>query len=205
MKDQIDNLLEKDITSAVTINGLLSPLERSQAFERVEGGQATMLYIAPESLRSESMLKLLSKRIIARFVIDEAHCFSAWGHDFRVDYLFIGRFIKILREEQGLSGPIPVSCLTATAKPEVISDIKTYFRKTLDLDLDDIAVDSARKNLDYSIFACRDDKEKMEHLVEILSEPEGPVIVYCSRIATVEDVSMKLKERGVSSVVFMET
>jgi ATP-dependent DNA helicase RecQ len=202
MKDQIDNLLEKDITSAVTINGLLSPLERSQAFERVESGQATMLYIAPESLRSESMLRLLSKRTIARFVIDEAHCFSAWGHDFRVDYLFIGRFIKILREEQGLSGPIPVSCLTATAKPEVISDIKSYFRKTLELDLDDIAVDSARKNLDYSIFACRDDREKMEHLVEILNEPTGPVIVYCSRIATVEAVSMKLGERGVSSVVF---
>lgn len=79
MKDQVDNLEKKGIADAVTINGLLSPIERQEAIERVESGVASLLYIAPESLRSKTIESLLIKRQIARFVIDEAHCFSAWG------------------------------------------------------------------------------------------------------------------------------
>lgn len=94
MKDQVDNLVSKGICRAVTINGLLSPIERSRALEAVISGEATLLYIAPESLRSRSILAALQQRRVTRFVIDEAHCFSVWGHDFRVDYLFIADFIK---------------------------------------------------------------------------------------------------------------
>ena len=74
------------------------------------------MYIAPESLRSKTVENLLLGRKVVRFVIDEAHCFSAWGHDFRVDYLYIGDFIKNLQEKKNLDEPIPVSCFTATAK-----------------------------------------------------------------------------------------
>jgi len=202
MKDQIDNLLEKDITNAVTINGLLSPPERVDAILRIEDGNANLLYIAPESLRSETMLRLLSKRIISRFVIDEAHCFSSWGHDFRVDYLFIGKFIKILQEKQQLSKPIPISCFTATAKPEVINDIKNYFFRTLNLNLEEISVDSNRKNLKYKIYECDTDREKIEHLFELIGTTKGPVIIYCSRIATVESVSEKLNKLSIKSAIY---
>lgn len=78
MKDQVDNLYKKNITDAVTINGLLDPIERSEAIEQVACGNASILYISPESLRSPTIEKLLLGRKIARFVIDEAHCFSSW-------------------------------------------------------------------------------------------------------------------------------
>lgn len=125
MKDQVDVLRNRhDITSAVTINGMLSPLERSDAMERVENGDANLLYISPESLSSNSIIRLLKRRVINRFVIDEAHCFSLWGQDFRVDYLYIGKFLKKLKHVKGLLKPIPVSCFTATAKPTVLDDIR---------------------------------------------------------------------------------
>jgi ATP-dependent DNA helicase RecQ len=202
MKDQIDNLLEKDITRGVTLYGLLSPLDRMDAMERIENGQAHILYIAPESLRSEKMLNLLAGRTISRFVIDEAHCFSSWGHDFRVDYLFIGKFIKLLQNQQHRSRPIPVSCLTATAKPAVINDIKKYFMDTLDIHLEEISVDSERTNLNYSIYTCEDEHGKIEQLADLISRESGPVIVYCSRTAATEMVAAKLRDYGISSAVY---
>lgn len=127
MKDQVENLEKKGISEAVYINGLLSPIERRNSLERVESGEASLLYIAPEQLRSKTIEKVLMSRTLVRIVIDEAHCFSAWGQDFRIEYMFIGEFIRHLQECKGLDTPIPVSCFTATAKPKVISDICDYF------------------------------------------------------------------------------
>src|SRR5690606_23849977 len=107
MKDQVDNLEKINITEAVTINGLLDPIERAKSFERVENGSASLLYISPGSLRSKSIEGLLLGRNVVRFVIDEAHCFSSWGQDFRVDYLYIGDFIKMLQEKKNLETGIP--------------------------------------------------------------------------------------------------
>lgn len=108
MKDQVDNLERIGITDAVTINGLLDPIERAKSIERIQNGKASILYISPESLRSKTTEKLLLGRKIVRFVIDEAHCFSSWGQDFRVDYLYIGDFIKSLQESKNLEEQIPV-------------------------------------------------------------------------------------------------
>ncbi|HAB53268.1 MAG TPA: RecQ family ATP-dependent DNA helicase, partial [Ignavibacteriales bacterium] len=124
------------ITDAATINGLLDPIERGKSFERVEDGSASILYISPESLRSRTIERLLLGRNIVRFVIDEAHCFSSWGQDFRVDYLYIGDFIKSLQEKKNLEDKIPVSCFTATAKQKVIEDIRSYFKDKLSIDLE---------------------------------------------------------------------
>ncbi|MBV7270703.1 DEAD/DEAH box helicase, partial [Winogradskyella luteola] len=151
MKDQVENLEKRfDITKAVAINGLLSPLERQDAIERVIKGDVQLLYLSPESLRSPTILRILKQRSIARFVIDEAHCFSSWGQDFRVDYLYIADFIRSLEEEK-MFGRIPVSCFTATAKPKVIEDIKAYFKTKLNIELDEYVTRASRANLRYEV------------------------------------------------------
>ncbi|MDR2942084.1 MAG: DEAD/DEAH box helicase, partial [Treponema sp.] len=161
MKDQTDNLENQHhITEAVTINSSLDPLERAKAFERVEDGSACILYISPESLRSNSIEILLQKRNVVRFVIDEAHCFSSWGQDFRVDYLYIGDFIRNLQEIKDMPNNIPVSCFTATAKQKVIADIKNYFKEKLSLDLEVFRASAARANLKYHIINEENDAGK---------------------------------------------
>ena len=160
MKDQVDNLEASSITEAVTINGLLDPIERAESFKRVESGEASILYIAPESLRSKSIERLLLGRNVVRFVIDEAHCFSSWGHDFRVDYLYIGDFIKSLQEKKNLDSNIPVSCFTATAKQNVIQDIKDYFKEQLSLALETFSSKASRTNLSYKVIPRDTEEDK---------------------------------------------
>lgn len=181
MKDQVDNLERKDIIDAVTINGLLDPIERSQAIERIEQGGANLLYISPESLRSITIEKLLLGRKIARFVIDEAHCFSSWGQNFRVDYLYIGDFIKNLQDKKGLTDKIPVSCFSATAKQKVIEDIRLYFKAKLDIDLEIFRANGLRTNLTYKVFNKSGEEEKYAELRRLLELKQCPTIIYASR------------------------
>lgn len=181
MKDQVDNLEKAGITDAVTINGLLDPIERAKSFERVEDGSASMLYISPESLRSKTIERLLLGRKIARFVIDEAHCFSSWGQDFRVDYLYIGDFIKSLQEKKNLEEGIPVSCFTATAKQQVIEDIRIYFKEKLGLDLVLFTSTASRTNLQYQVFEKGDDEEKYQAVRDLIEDKNCPTIIYVSR------------------------
>lgn len=105
MKDQVDNLAERGITDAVTVNGMLDPITRSLSIQRVQDGEASLLYISPEMLRSKTIERILLGRHVVRFVIDEAHCFSSWGQDFRVDYLYIGKFIR--KYQQSKKKPKP--------------------------------------------------------------------------------------------------
>ena len=107
---------------------------KSKIFGKELGRFASILYISPESLRSKTIEHLILGRKISRFVIDEAHCFSAWGQDFRVDYLYIGDFIKSIQEKI-LKGRNSCFCSTATAKPMVIEDIQNYFEEKLHLEL----------------------------------------------------------------------
>ncbi len=202
MKDQVDNLADKGISEAVTINGLLDPISRTNAFERVADGSASLLYIAPEMLRSKTLEKLLLSRNVIRFVIDEAHCFSAWGHDFRVDYLYIGDFIRKLQEKKASSTPIPVSCFTATAKQKVISDIRDYFHRKLGLDLELYASTSARTNLRYSVIHVETEEEKYNHLRNLLIANDSPTIIYVSRTRKTKEIAEKLTSDGFPSLPF---
>lgn len=202
MKDQVENLEYRfGITKSAAINGLLSPLERQEVIERVESGEIHILYLSPESLRSRTILRILQERTIARFVIDEAHCFSSWGQDFRVDYLFIADFIRSLEKEK-LYGRIPVSCFTATAKPQVIEDIKAYFKNKLDLELDEYVTRASRKNLEYEVIKIEDSEEKIPKLFTILQDCEKPVIIYASRTKRVEEIHTKLEKAGYDSTYF---
>ena len=202
MKDQVDNLRDRfGITKAVAINGLLSPLERQEAFEMVSDGTADLLYLSPESLRSPSIFKLILSRSVGRVVIDEAHCFSSWGQDFRVDYLFIADFIKKIETEKNVS-QIPVSCFTATAKLQVIKDIKHYFEDRLGLELDEFISNKGRTNLSYEVVNVDNPDRKMSYLLNILQDCEKPAIIYASRTKQVEQVSTLINEAGFDSTFF---
>ncbi len=196
MKDQVDNLEQNGITSAVTINGLLDPIERAKSFERVESGAASILYISPESLRSNSIERLLLGRKVVRFVIDEAHCFSSWGQDFRVDYLYIGDFIKSLQEKKNLEEGIPVSCFTATAKPQVIEDIRAYFREKLSLDLVLFTTKTGRTNLKFNVFSKSDEGEKYDAVRALIEEKNCPTIIYVSRTKRAYELAERLTYDG---------
>lgn len=196
MKDQVDNLNSIGITEAVTVNGLLNPIERANALERVSNGSATLLYISPEQLRSRTIEKILLSRNVARFVIDEAHCFSAWGQDFRVDYLYIGDFIRELQKKKSDKKPIPVSCFTATAKQKVISDICDYFKRKLDLDLEIFASSATRENLHYTVLYKETDEEKYSALRDLIAQKNCPTIVYASRTKRTREIAEKLTSDG---------
>ncbi len=202
MKDQVENLEKRfDITKAVAINGLLSPLERQDAIERVENGGVHLLYLSPESLRSPTISRILKKRSIARFVIDEAHCFSSWGQDFRVDYLYIADFIKSL-EENRMTGRISVSCFTATAKPQVIKDIKSYFKTKLNIDLGEFVTRASRTNLAYEVIDVVDPDRKINALLLLLGRCEKPAIIYASRTKRVEEINGVIIKAGFSATYY---
>jgi len=196
MKDQIDNLEKNGITESVTINGLLDPIERSKSFERVQDGSASILYISPESLRSKTIERLLLGRNIVRFVIDEAHCFSAWGQDFRVDYLYIGDFIKQLQEKKNILEPIPVSCFTATAKQKVIADICLYFEEKLSLHLQVFKANSTRTNLQYKVYNSTDEEDKYNNARRLIESKNCPTIIYVSRTRKAYKLAERLSMDG---------
>ncbi len=196
MKDQVDNLEKAGITDAVTINGLLDPIARAKSFERVADGSASLLYISPESLRSRTIEHLLLGRNVVRFVIDEAHCFSAWGQDFRVDYLYIGDFIKSLQAKKNLDVDIPVSCFTATAKQNVIEDIKAYFLEKLNLELEVFRANATRKNLHFKVYPKDDEQEKYHTLRELIDAHNCPAIVYVSRTYNAYKLAERLSQDG---------
>ena len=202
MKDQVENLEKKGISEAVYINGLLSPIERRNALERVESGEASLLYIAPEQLRSKTIEKVLMSRTVVRIVIDEAHCFSAWGQDFRIEYMFIGDFIKHLQESKGIDVPIPVSCFTATAKPKVISDICDYFRDRLGMTLKRFTTDVARTNLRYTVLFRASDEDKYQTLRNLLDGTKCPAIVYVTRTKAAEKIAERLSKDGFDAKAF---
>ncbi len=195
MKDQVDNLERNGITDAVTINGLLDPIERAEAINRVRNGDATILYISPESLRSKTIENLLLGRKIIRFVIDEAHCFSAWGQDFRVDYLYIADFMKKLYQSKNLEEMIPVSCFTATAKQNVVDDIKMYFKDNLNLELELFTASASRKNLSYQVIE-KQESEKYETIRRLLEYKKCPTIIYVSRTARATKLAESLNQDG---------
>ena len=196
MKDQVDNLEKIGITDAVTINGLLDPIERAKSFERVEDGSASILYISPESLRSRTIERLILGRKIVRFVIDEAHCFSSWGQDFRVDYLYIGDFIKSVNEKKNLEEGIPVSCFTATAKQKVIEDIRDYFKEKLSLELELFTTRVSRTNLNYKILEKESEEGKYQAVRELIEWKKCPTIIYVSRTRKAYLLAERLTKDG---------
>ena len=203
MADQVAGLEAKGIVSSVTINGLLSMPERSDALDQVRLGDAGILIISPEQLRSISVRRVLEQREIGAWVLDEAHCLSKWGHDFRPDYRYVGRFI---RERAGDEPVPPVLCLTATAKPDVKADIVDYFQEELGVMLRVFDGGAQRTNLEFVVVRTSGG-EKFAHVHQILaadlSEDEpGGAIVYCATQRQTEELAEFLRAMGMEAAHF---
>jgi ATP-dependent DNA helicase RecQ len=202
MADQVQGMERSGISSAVTINGMLSMPERQEALDRVRLGQAAILLISPEQLRSVSVRSVLKQREVGIWVLDEAHCVSKWGHDFRPDYRYIGRFI---REFSGDVPPAPVLCLTATAKPEVVADITDHFRNRLGIDLALFDGGATRTNLSFAVQATGKES-KLGDILRVIEThlPEGKsgAVVYCATRKETERVAEFLKTQGLPAAHF---
>ena len=197
MADQVANLEKQGVNSCVTVNGLLSMPERRNALDRIRLGDASILLISPEQLRSRSLRSALEQRQLGSWVLDEAHCLSKWGHDFRPDYRYIGRFIE--RRPDGADPP-PILCLTATAKPDVKQEIIDYFQEILNIGLDLVDGGTERTNLQFRVIPTTE-ALKLPHLYDTLEsylpdDLEGGAIIYCATRRNAEKVAEFLNSKG---------
>ena len=203
MADQVAGLKARGIGSCVAINGLLSMPERADALDRVRLGDAAILIVSPEQLRNRSLRGVLDQREIGAWVLDEAHCLSRWGHDFRPDYRYIGRFIK---KKAGTDPVPPLICLTATAKPDVVADIKQHFQDELGAELRVFDGGAHRTNLDFVVVQTTE-PEKFAHIHQILMSDlppnrPGGAIVYCATRRQTEDASQFLQLKDIAAEHF---
>jgi ATP-dependent DNA helicase RecQ len=203
MADQIAGLERRGISSCAAINGLLSMPERADALDRVRLGDVGILMVSPEQLRSRTLRKALAQREIGAWVLDEAHCLSKWGHDFRPDYRYVGRFI---REKAGEGALPPVLCLTATAKPDVAADILSFFHDRVGVDLALIDGGANRTNLEFVVVPTNP-AAKYAHIHEVLradlpAGTKGGAIVYCATRRETEALAAFLQEKGMTAEHF---
>jgi ATP-dependent DNA helicase RecQ len=192
MKDQVDVLVQRGIR-ATLLNSTLDPEEQRARILEIEAGRYDLVYVAPERFRSHRFVEAMGRVKPALLAIDEAHCISEWGHDFRPDYARIGHARRTL-------GMPPCIALTATATDLVRRDIADQ------LDLQDPAhfvTGFDRPNLRYGVIEARRDEDKLAALARLLDEAPGPAIIYASSRARCEMVGKFLeKELRRSAVVY---
>lgn len=199
MADQVQGLSRAGISSAVTVNGLLSLPERHDALDRVRLGDAAILLISPEQLRNVSVRSVLAQREVGLWVLDEAHCVSKWGHDFRPDYRYVGRFIS----ERSGDGIPQILCLTATAKPGVVEDIRGHFRERLGRELNLFDGGASRSNLGFQVLPT----QRSTKMADILNALENHLpangasgaVIYCATRSATERVAEFLKRQGLAA------
>jgi ATP-dependent DNA helicase RecQ len=207
MKDQVDNLRTKTgAPNAAALNGLLTVPERGEVLDGIRMGDVAVLYISPEQLRNRSFQNAIAFREIGCWVFDEAHCLSKWGHDFRPDYLYAGRFIKEFAERQHSPLP-PVQCFTATAKQDVQGEIVDYFRANLGQELQVFAGGVERGNLHFTVETLNQ-AQKNDRVDALLREHYagdsngGSVIIYCATQKRTEEVADFLRQQGWQAEAF---
>jgi ATP-dependent DNA helicase RecQ len=184
MKDQTDKLEELGV-DARTINSSLTDREQGRAEDAVEAGAGKILYLTPERFRDRDFFEILLGRTVSLFVIDEAHCISQWGHDFRPDYMMLGSIAERL-------GRPPVLALTATAPPEVQEDIA---RQRGMVDPFRVVGELIRPNLFLEVVPTVNDEVKDAMIERVLRETDGSGIVYTATVKEAERLHAWLAQR----------
>ena len=209
MKDQVENLRKRDIRAAAIYTGM-SYEQQKTALDNCMWGPYHFLYVSPERLESEEFRERLARLPICLIAVDEAHCISQWGYDFRPSYLKIAEIRDLVaRKACGLedaslqngstaaysskTGVVPILALTATATPEVVDDIqerlsfrqKNVLRKSF-----------LRSNLSYVV---RQTNKKADEIVHILSKVPGSAIVYVRNRQRAQELAAYLQEKNISA------
>ncbi len=186
MKDQVDKLPAEIAATATFVNSSLDPEETRTRIRDVAAGRTRILYAAPERLRNASFVETLRTIGVGLVVIDEVHCVSMWGHDFRPDYLFIRRALETL-------GDPAVLGMTATATPAAAREIAT----ALGRDLAVVRTSVVRPNLRYDVAEVGGNEDRLRILVERLGAVEdGSAIVYARSRDSCERVARTLRGHG---------
>ena len=186
MKDQVDALRGRGIDSVGLLNSSLTSEEYQQELKRLENGEMKLLYVSPERFRSRRFLNTLKSHKISLFVVDEAHCISQWGHDFRPDYLALRTAIQAVQ-------PYSAALFTATATPDVREDIVNQ----LQVEKCDTLIRSVeRPNLKFSVCEVPGEPEKYQLLTKQLEQLTGKGIVYAGTRRQTEEITAYLKEEG---------
>ncbi|MGK3981617.1 ATP-dependent DNA helicase RecQ [Sorangium sp. So ce136] len=186
MQDQQEKLAEADIPAA-RLNSTLSTTEEREAVDGIRHGDLPLIYVTPERLENPEYIELLRRSGVSLFVVDEAHCVSQWGHDFRPAYL-------ALRDAIAALGRPPVLALTATATPEVANDIVEQ------LGMRSAAVVNTgidRPQLSLEVIRTPNEEKKRERLLQILEEESGVGIAYAATVRVANDLYRWLEGRGV--------
>ena len=209
MKDQVENLRKRDIRAAAIYTGM-SYEQQKTALDNCMWGPYHFLYVSPERLESEEFRERLARLPICLIAVDEAHCISQWGYDFRPSYLKIAEIREVIRREakgdraphdtsvvgdpaEAMRREVPILALTATATPEVVDDIqerlsfreKNVLRKSF-----------LRSNLSYVV---RQTNKKADEIVHILSKVPGSAIVYVRNRQRAQELAAYLQEKNISA------
>jgi ATP-dependent DNA helicase RecQ len=188
MKDQLDFLIRHGAPAA-RLDSTLTREENLKLFDDLNSGVLKLLYISPERLGNERFLRSIARQRISLLAIDEAHCISEWGHNFRPDYLKIARLAKELKVERVLT-------LTATATPSVARDVRAAFDIAEE---DEVHTGFYRPNLKLSVVPCTPATRDDELLARIRKRPAGPAIVYVTLQRTAEEVASFLSRNGLNA------
>jgi ATP-dependent DNA helicase RecQ len=191
MKDQVDRLVGLGV-QATFVNSSLDRQEQWRRLQLARQGEVRLLYLAPERLARPGFLEVLAGLPVNRFVVDEAHCISTWGHDFRPDYRALGRALDAC-------GRPPVAAFTATATPQVRDDI------VQSLGLRDPLVSVTgfnRPNLFLEAVRCSNDAEKLRLLQARLQPGNGRALVYAATVAVTEELARTIASWGFRAAAY---
>jgi ATP-dependent DNA helicase RecQ len=191
MDDQVAAMHKRNLP-ATCIHSMLTREEREQRLQAVVDGKIKLLYVTPERFRVGDFLRTMQQLDVQRLAVDEAHCLSQWGHDFRPDYQRLGE----VREQLG---NVPCLALTATATPQVQADIRKVLR------LEDARLfhtGISRDNLFLSVHDALTDQDKIDRLATVLRRTGGPAIVYCALIKDLRYLESELQRRDFWPMVY---
>ncbi|MEO6223582.1 MAG: ATP-dependent DNA helicase RecQ [Vicinamibacterales bacterium] len=196
MKDQVDELVKRGISAAALHSGQTGE-ERRDVLRRAHAGALQLLYVAPERFASDPFVSALHGWPVARFVVDEAHCVSEWGHDFRPDYRRLAEAAEACHRSDNGPGRPPVLAFTATATPEVRNDIVALLR----MQAPQVFVSGFdRPNIELRVRPVTGDREKRALLPELVGAKRS--LVYASTRRSAEDATGTLVEAGIAAAAY---